>query len=599
MLRKIFIGGAAAFTMIGMLAVLETMVPVAQAAGGSIKTTTGTCGNPVNKNQYAVGDVMYITGTGFAHNATLPWTVTGLPASNDPNIVVASGTITTDGQGKFCFPAYTILAGDGGEYKADVNGKTDNFQVAVPGATPTPTPSITPTPSVTPTPSPTPVPNATLHVIKVVTNDNGGAAVPGDFTLHVAGNTFAGESAPGTMFALANGTYTVSEDPNPDYMPAITGDCAADGTITLAPGDDKTCTVTNDDIPAQIHGMKFEDLNGDGDKDAGEPGLANWTINLYDGAMVFMASTSTDASGSYEFDNLNVGTYNVRETQKPGWTQTTTNPAPIAAGLGDVIMNVNFGNFKNVNISGFKWNDKNGDGIWDIGEPALAGWTIFIDENANMMLDAGEDSMVTTSSLGYTFSNRGPGTYSVCEVPQAGWMNTFPLGTLCQNVVVDVSGQDVTGVNFGNHQDREGTQGLWRNWNKSKQYSAVQINGWLVTIDGASHWLMNGYSDTTTGLVNLINDATKNCSKFTPLKCAELKFDAQYVTARLDILSGRKNGMTWYAVSADAAALLGITPGLHTLNDVMAATEALSGPLTRDQYLLLAGMYDGINNAGY
>ena len=30
------------------------------------------------------------------------------------------------------------------------------------------------------------------------------------------------------------------------------GDCAADGTITLLPGDDKTCTITNDDIAPKL-----------------------------------------------------------------------------------------------------------------------------------------------------------------------------------------------------------------------------------------------------------------------------------------------------------------------------------------------------------
>ena len=32
----------------------------------------------------------------------------------------------------------------------------------------------------------------------------------------------------------------------------------------------------------QIRGVKFEDLNGNGLKDTGEPGLAGWTINLTD-----------------------------------------------------------------------------------------------------------------------------------------------------------------------------------------------------------------------------------------------------------------------------------------------------------------------------
>ena len=34
------------------------------------------------------------------------------------------------------------------------------------------------------------------------------------------------------------------------YAPAWGGDCAADGTDHLAPGDNATCTITNNDVPA-------------------------------------------------------------------------------------------------------------------------------------------------------------------------------------------------------------------------------------------------------------------------------------------------------------------------------------------------------------
>lgn len=569
-------------------------VQFAHAAGGSIKTSTGSCGSPVNKNQYVEGDVVYITGTGFARDTTLDWSVVGLPSSSDPNTLVASGSILTDSQGKFCFAAYTVLAGDSGEYKADVNGKTDNYQVAGPqGGSPTPTPSTSATPVVTPTPSvtPTPTPNATLHVVKVVVNDNGGTAVPGDFTLHVDGNDFAGESAPGTEFSLADGTYTVTEDADSDYMASYSGACDSNGDVTLAPGDDVTCTVTNDDIPGEIHGMKFEDINGDGGWDTGEPGLQDWVINLYDSGMVFMASTSTDASGSYEFDDLDMGTYNVRETQMTGWTQTTTDPSPIAIGLGDVVNDVDFGNFDNVSITGFKL-DANG--------ASLSAWTIFIDETPyNDTWDAGEDSLVTTSSMGYTFEDLGPGTYHVCEMIQSGWQPQS--GTFCQDVVVDMSGENMTGINFVNLQDREGTQGYWRNWkNHTRTTSQATLQAWLLTIHNDSNWLMpSGYTPTGASLTKLIDDATKNCSKgFSTTQCAKNKFYAQYISTRLDVMSGRKDMDTWYSVSPAAQALLGLG-AMEQLDDIIAAAEAWVDSGLRADYLTLAGQFDMINNTGY
>ena len=93
-----------------------------------------------------------------------------------------------------------------------------------------------------------------LRVVKRVVNDNGGTRAAGDFTIHVkAGATdVAGSPRPGsesgTTYTLAAGSYTVSEDPVGGYAAAITGDCAASGAISLAPGDNKTCTITNNDV---------------------------------------------------------------------------------------------------------------------------------------------------------------------------------------------------------------------------------------------------------------------------------------------------------------------------------------------------------------
>jgi len=36
------------------------------------------------------------------------------------------------------------------------------------------------------------------------------------------------------------------------YTGTIGGTCAVDGTITLSPGDELSCTITNDDVQAQL-----------------------------------------------------------------------------------------------------------------------------------------------------------------------------------------------------------------------------------------------------------------------------------------------------------------------------------------------------------
>jgi subtilisin-like proprotein convertase family protein/endonuclease/exonuclease/phosphatase family metal-dependent hydrolase len=77
-------------------------------------------------------------------------------------------------------------------------------------------------------------------------------------------------------------------------------------------------------------------------------------------------------------------------------------------------------------IAGFAWNDVDGDGTWDVGEAGAAGWTIYLDLNANGALGAGEPSTVTASDGSYSFTNLTAGTYVVRQVPQTDWEQTYP-----------------------------------------------------------------------------------------------------------------------------------------------------------------------------
>ena len=77
-------------------------------------------------------------------------------------------------------------------------------------------------------------------------------------------------------------------------------------------------------------------------------------------------------------------------------------------------------------IRGFKWNDLDGDATWDVGEPALAGWTIYLDLDRDGMLDVGEPARTTAGDGSYAFAGLAAGTYSVAEVAQVGWQQTYP-----------------------------------------------------------------------------------------------------------------------------------------------------------------------------
>ena len=99
---------------------------------GSIWTTAEDCGvASQDLNHYTHGEVVHIHGRNFSHDHTYSWKIVGQPggASDDPGQTVASGTIKTDGQGNFCFAAYTVMNDDGGEYKFTVGNKHDNYRV--------------------------------------------------------------------------------------------------------------------------------------------------------------------------------------------------------------------------------------------------------------------------------------------------------------------------------------------------------------------------------------------------------------------------------------------------------------------------------------
>jgi len=83
-----------------------------------------------------------------------------------------------------------------------------------------------------------------LIVNKIVINDNVGTKVISDFSLFIDG----GSVISGVVSTTTIGLHTVSETADSGYVATIGGDCVEDGTITLALGDVKTCTITNDDI---------------------------------------------------------------------------------------------------------------------------------------------------------------------------------------------------------------------------------------------------------------------------------------------------------------------------------------------------------------
>ena len=198
-----------------------------------------------------------------------------------------------------------------------------------------------------------------------------------------------------------------------------------------------------------IGGIKFNDLDGDGERDLNDPGLANWRMRLFYNS-VYIDSTLTDAGGNYTFNNVGPGTYTVSEQLQAGWEQTL--PAlpgtyTITTQSGQNVTGENFGNFQLVSISGMKFHDLDGDGVKDPSELGLSNWRIRLFENSILI-----DSVLTDVNGNYTFSNVGGGTYTISELVQTGWTQTLPTSPGSYTIAA-TSGQNITGKDFGNFQN--------------------------------------------------------------------------------------------------------------------------------------------------
>ncbi len=143
--------------------------------------------------------------------------------------------------------------------------------------------------------------------------------------------------------------------------------------------------------------------------------------------------------GNFAPEMKRVGTSNVRkgEFQRPGAESSAEfdNVRFSVSGLrchrvkltsGQIRRGVDFGNRKLAQIHGVKWNDMDGNGVHDEGEPGLEGRTVYLDENLNGQWDPAERSEKTDDDGCYSFAGLPVGVFLVAEQPDEGWVQTFP-----------------------------------------------------------------------------------------------------------------------------------------------------------------------------
>jgi hypothetical protein len=276
--------------------------------------------------------------------------------------------------------------------------------------------------------------------------NNSGVLVPGDrFAVTDASGHF-------TIAGLEPGTYRLREVLMSGFLQ--TAPLGGFYNVTLDAGEDVTGQDFGNFRPITVSGTVFNDLNGNGVQDPGEPGLAGWTVfdDLNDDGTLDPGDPSaiTDAMGHYTLSNIGPGTHIIREALKPNWALTA--PAEgfytVTATSGQNVSNLNFGN-QSGTITGLVFNDLNANGVHDSGEPPLSGWTVYLDLNNDGTLDPNDPRIVTGTDGTYLFTGLAPGTYTVREVLQAGWVTTEPAVGAYTITIVDTSTVAIN-KDFGN-----------------------------------------------------------------------------------------------------------------------------------------------------
>ena len=175
----------------------------------------------------------------------------------------------------------------------------------------------------------------TLTIVKVVTNDNGGTAVVGDFGITTsAGALTFGAGVPSgsnttytaTALTVAPGTYSLSESDVPGYTEGNwscdNGDGGAynGGSVDLGAGDNVTCTIANNDQAASLTIVKVVTNDNGGTAVVGDFGITTSA-----GALTFGAGVPSGSDTTYTATTLTVApnTYSLSENDVAGYTEGT------------------------------------------------------------------------------------------------------------------------------------------------------------------------------------------------------------------------------------------------------------------------------------
>jgi hypothetical protein len=265
------------------------------------------------------------------------------------------------------------------------------------------------------------------------------------------------------------GNHTVSETQQPGYSQTITGDCASDGTITLALGDDKSCTITNNDISPTLTVNKVCAPTTD-------TGLFKLRI---DGVAFGGDATTHDSAcgGSTGAIPVNAGAHTVSEAAGAGTSLadyvTTINGDCSAAGAVTLALAQNktctITNTRKAMVTVVK--TENGQAPTLQYTFTLSGGPDNVSLSRTTTVN---DNPVGSGNL--DFGKLKPGTYTFCEtlVPAgttstlqmvAGFTTNMTTGDICGSITLAPGETRPFVIDNMHPLGGQRTIGYWKNWN--------------------------------------------------------------------------------------------------------------------------------------
>ncbi len=211
--------------------------------------------------------------------------------------------------------------------------------------------------------------------------------------------------------------------------------------LALVGGENSINNDFGEARPASLSGHVYHDADNDGVFDPGEQGIGGAVVRVQylpqSGPAPAPIEVITAADGSWSVSGLMPGVYQVLEVQ-PGGDLDGLDAAGTVNGVivgtphnrGDSISGVrlasgqsgvdyDFGELLPASISGRVHAERNGDCVWQPGEPLLSGVTIhLLDAQGNIIA-----TTLTDANGEYRFDGLAPGTYGVLEIQPAGYFD--------------------------------------------------------------------------------------------------------------------------------------------------------------------------------